>query len=500
MSADQGLQQRLDFNGIDETVCNRLKQMKPLLEKAMSGALDKFYQQVQAAPQTKHFFPTPAVIAHAKEKQAKHWSVIASAEFGAEYAANVKAIGQAHARLGIEPRWYIGGYALVLEQLIHAIVEARWPRLLSGGEKAAADVAGSLSALVKAALLDMDLAISIYLDTLEAQRQDEAAKRLKAQQEQAMALNALAAALDKLAGGDLTLTFDADVAPEFGKLKTDVNRTVARLAETVAGVAEACDSIDHTAGEIATAADDMAARTERQAASLEQSTAALGELTISVRRAADAAREAAATATRTRKDMEASQQVVEKAIAAMGTIEESSRQIGQIVGIIDEIAFQTNLLALNAGVEAARAGEAGRGFAVVASEVRGLAQRSAEAAKEIKTLISRSSAQVDVGVKLVHETGDALQATIVQMARIDALVAGIAEAGTEQASGLTEVDTAVTQMDKVTQQNAAMMEEATAATHSLHEEVTRLVGLVAYFKLDAVTTVKPAATRRHAAA
>jgi methyl-accepting chemotaxis protein len=483
MSGQQALDQRLHFIGMDSQAQARLNALKPLLDSVMNAALDTFYEKVQSVPETKAFFPNQAVISHAKEKQASHWRTIAEAKFGSDYAANVRTIGLTHARLGLEPRWYIGGYALVTEQLIHSVVEANWPRLMGRKSKGAADVAASLSVLVKAAMLDMDLAISTYLEALEDRRQEEAAKRMRVERDQAAALQALAKALDRLADGDLTVKFDAQVASEFDGLKRDVNRTVERLAQTMVGVAEAADVIDNGAGEIAVAADDMASRSEHQAASLEESTAALSELAASVHRAAQAARQAADTATKTRKDVEHSRQIVDNAVEAMAVIEASSRQISQIVGIIDEIAFQTNLLALNAGVEAARAGEAGRGFAVVASEVRSLAQRSAEAAKEIKTLISQSTSQVDAGVHLVRETGQALQTTIEQIVRIDNLVAGIASATSEQASGISEVNTAISQMDKVTQKNAAMMEETTAATHSLRAEVTRLVDLVGSFQL-----------------
>ncbi|MGO9133947.1 MAG: protoglobin domain-containing protein, partial [Methylovirgula sp.] len=359
MNADTGLEQRLNFIGINAHSQARLRELKPLLEKVMGPALDVFYERVQSTPQTRVFFPTPAIIAHAKEKQSAHWRVITDAQYGADYATNVRAIGQAHARFGLEPRWYIGGYAIVIEQLIQAIVNTRWPRLLSGGQKAATEVAESLSALVKASLLDMDLAISIYLESLEARRQEEEVKRLKAQQEQTAALTALAVALDRLAKGDLTVKFDAAVAPDFDKLKDDVNNTVARLAKAMLSVAQAADAINNGAAEITVAADEMASRGERQAASLEQSTAAINLLSASVGEAAKAARQVAETASTTRKNVEHSSSVVDETVAAMAAIEASSRQIAQTVGIIDEIAFQTNLLALNAGVEAARAGEAG---------------------------------------------------------------------------------------------------------------------------------------------
>jgi methyl-accepting chemotaxis protein len=240
-------------------------------------------------------------------------------------------------------------------------------------------------------------------------------------------------------------------------------------------------------------------RTEHQAASLEQSTAALSELTSSVKKAAKSANEAAQVVASTRKDVDQSKSVVNSAVEAMAAIEGSSGQISQIIGVIDEIAFQTNLLALNAGVEAARAGDAGRGFAVVAAEVRALAQRSAAAAKDIKALISLSGTQVEAGVKMVRQTDATLQSVIGRVAEIDRLVEGMAHAAADQATGLSQVEAAVSQMDQVTQQNAAMVEQASAATHSLNQEVDRLLALVGGFKLrDRTAAAAPPPMRARA--
>src|SRR5690606_34028447 len=208
------------------------------------------------------------------------------------------------------------------------------------------------------------------------------------------------------------------------------------------------------------------------------------EITATVNRTADGARQASRAVQTARNDAEASGVVVSDAVAAMTAIEQSSNQIGAIIGVIDEIAFQTNLLALNAGVEAARAGDAGRGFAVVASEVRALAQRSAEAAKEIKTLITASGRQVEQGVNLVGQTGQALGRIVAGVAEIDGLMSEISASAQEQATGLQQVNTPVNQMDQVTQQNAAMVEESTAASHSLAQEADVLAASVAHFKVD----------------
>jgi methyl-accepting chemotaxis protein len=307
----------------------------------------------------------------------------------------------------------------------------------------------------------------------------------------------LAARLSRLAEGDLTARL-AGFSGEYKTLETDFNAAVERLQEAMQAISAKTVSMQGGTGEISQAADDLSRRTEQQAASLEQTAAALDEITATVRKTAEGANHARGVVSSAKNDAEHSGTVVRDAVAAMGEIEKSSGQISQIIGVIDEIAFQTNLLALNAGVEAARAGEAGKGFAVVASEVRALAQRSAEAAKEIKALIQASTGHVSSGVELVGETGKSLDRIAQQVTEINAIVAEIAASAQEQSTGLAEVNTAVNQMDQVTQQNAAMVEETTAASHSLASEAGELATLVGRFNLGAApaaATAVPASKR-----
>jgi methyl-accepting chemotaxis protein len=267
------------------------------------------------------------------------------------------------------------------------------------------------------------------------------------------------------------------------------------LKDTISVVVTNVSAIRTGSGEISQAADDLSRRTEQQAASLEETAAALDEITATVNRTAAGARQAAETVRAAKSDAETSGNIVRDAVSAMGAIEQSAREINQIIGVIDEIAFQTNLLALNAGVEAARAGDAGRGFAVVASEVRALAQRSAEAAKAIKALITASTGQVTTGVSLVGQTGEALQRIVGRVAEIDDLMSEIAASAQEQASGLHQVNIAVNQMDQVTQQNAAMVEESTAASHSLTQEAASLAGSVSRFQISPAAQLVRSASR-----
>lgn len=324
----------------------------------------------------------------------------------------------------------------------------------------------------------------------EAQRtESEDHRRLAAEQDRvraeamAQATNGLASGLQQLASGNLGTQLNQPFSQEFESLRSDFNRAVAQLRDTMAAVAEATGSIDSGSREISQSADDLSKRTEQQAASLEETAAALDQITTNVANSTKRVEEARTVAIQANTSARHSGEVVANAVDAMGKIEQSSNQISNIIGVIDDIAFQTNLLALNAGVEAARAGEAGKGFAVVAQEVRELAQRSATAAKEIKGLISNSSVEVGNGVQLVSQTGEALRAIESYIVSINQHMDAITTSSREQSVGLAEVNTAVNQMDQVTQQNAAMVEEANAAGATLAKEAARLRELVAQFQL-----------------
>jgi methyl-accepting chemotaxis protein len=477
--------------------------MQPVISANIGPALEGFYAQVRRTPQVKAFFKDEAQIGGAARAQQGHWANIASGKFDHDYVAAVRAIGQTHARIGLEPRWYIAGYAMICEALLSGVIAEHWPKGLLGKRDGAEAAAAACGALIKAAMLDMDFAISIYLDTLAAERARLEAEREASEARQAAVVKALAGALAQVADGDLRARLTLEVAEQFQPVKDDFNRAMEALEAALAAVSSSSEVVGSGADQIGVASDELSRRTEQQAATLEETAAALEQITATVTKSAAGARQASEVVSTAKAQAERSGEVMTEAVAAMSQIEESSRQITQIIGVIDEIAFQTNLLALNAGVEAARAGDAGKGFAVVASEVRALAQRSADAAKEIKTLISASTDQVAQGVNLVGQTGQALNTIVTQVGEINGLVEEMAHSSQEQSTALHEVNQAVSQMDQLTQKNAAMVQETSAATQALKSQTHELGRLVATFRVNpgasAAVSAQPQIGERRAA-
>ncbi|OLP60981.1 chemotaxis protein [Xaviernesmea oryzae] len=477
------LQARLDFVNLGQEQRATLADILPLISTSVGPALDQFYAKIAHHPHTSKFFRDQAHVQAAKQAQAQHWETIASGRFDEGYAQKVNAIGKAHARIGLEPRWYIGGYSLMLEALLKSIVEKELSGFLH--RPRAKGVSDRITSVVKAALVDMDYAITVYLDTLQEQRARLEAQQAEERREQTAALFALERSLVSLAEGDLTSQIGDALAPQFESLRQNFNRAIDRLDDAMHAVAGAAQDASDNAHEMLSAADDMAKRTEHQAASLEETAAALEQITTISGQSAERAHLARDIVARTTEEAGRSGAVVAEAVAAMSAIEDSSRKVTQIISVIDQISFQTNLLALNAGVEAARAGEAGKGFAVVAQEVRELAQKSADAAREIKGLIDSSFNEVLKGVSLVNRAGDALQTIGSQVVGINEHIDAIASSAREQASGISEINSAITSMDQATQQNAAMVEQTNAATHALAEVSGNLKDLIGQFRTSA---------------
>ena len=473
------LDQRLAFVGLDSAQRRSLAEAGPVIRSAVGGALDVFYGKISTHPHTRDFFSSDAHIAHAKERQIKHWETIASGLYQESYVENVTTVGKVHARIGLEPRWYIGGYALIMDGIIRAVIEHELKGLLHG--RKARKLSEGLTAIVKAALVDMDYAITVYLDALAEEQAKLQAQRNQEKAEQDAALDALETALARLAQGDLTPELHG-LAPDFARLAANFNTSVAALREAMQEIHHSVDQVRSEVADIASASNNMARQTEHQASALEESAAALEQITTISGQSLLRAREVQAIVHESANETMRSGEIVKEAITAMGEIERSSRRMADILGVIHDMAFQTNLLALNAGVEAARAGEQGKGFAVVAQEVRQLAQRSATAAEEIKALIDLSSRHVNRGVELVNRTGEALAAIGERVGSINENVSSMTQSAQEQASGMDEINSAVRDMEQITQRNAAQMEETNASTQNLSAISDGLASLLSRFR------------------
>jgi methyl-accepting chemotaxis protein len=460
-----GLQERLEFYELDRADSSTFRRVKRSLGRHVNRALEKFYRKVGGIPELKGFFSDSSRLQYAKNAQHSHWMKIFGDGLTDDYMKRAVGVGQVHARIGLEPKWYVGGYALILEEMIHGMISPGLLRFVPGRRKLARDVA----ALVKVSLLDIDVALSTYFVDAE-------------EKVRGVVLGQMGSALKRMAEGDLT-TQMSGLPAEYAQVEQDFNAATAALRETLLAVSSSVSVISSGSGEIRTGADDLASRTEEQAASLEETAAAMRAATDMVQETTRSA--VAVNAEMAKMQAEATEGgvIVGKAVGAMDSIEKSSSEIGKIITVIDGIAFQTNLLALNAGVEAARAGDAGKGFAVVAHEVRALAQRCADAAQEIKTLISNSTEHVDNGVKLVGETGTMLTRIVERVGEVSQVITRIAASAESQSASMIQVNSAVGDMDKMTQQNAAMVEQTAASARSLASEAQDLAEKVGRFQL-----------------
>jgi methyl-accepting chemotaxis protein len=502
MPSNPALTERLDFMRLDEAGLGHIRNVKAIVMQALPAILDDFYAQIEKFTEPRKLFANSSQIAGARGKQLGHWEMISSGELDDGYVKAVSAVGHVHARIGLEPRWYIGGYALVLEGLIGRIVEARWPqasrdeagkagigkvwrrfrsRTSDDAPGQAKALSAEIGAIVKATLLDMDFAISVYLEAAEAARLR--AEKDVLTRERAAVVASVGEAMAALARGDVTYRMPDNLPGEYSQLRDDFNAAAAKMHDTMKTVLSATRDISGSVDTVTQVATDLARRTEEQAASLEESAATTEELAASVKMNAQSSRLAEGAARDAMGVAAHGGEIARDAVAAMGRIEEASRQIAEISSVIDGIAFQTNLLALNAAVESARAGEAGRGFAVVASEVRSLAQRSGEASRTIKTLILSSTEEVATGVALVRSAGAALEKIVAASKDVAENVSGISTASSEQANGVEELSQILAGMDGATQQNAALADESAATVASLANQVGRLEALIAGFKV-----------------
>ncbi|WP_108397604.1 globin-coupled sensor protein [Devosia submarina] len=498
-AAKEALQSRLDFIGLDEAAQQRLCAVTGHIQHYIATALDTFYEKVAATPETARFFDGKGQMDRAKFKQVAHWTAIASGQLDDQYFEASARVGLRHAQIGLEPRWHIGGYGLVVGTLVRGLVQEMMAEALApqpgrfGRSKqpsaedvlADAEVMGqTLADVLKSMLLDVDIAVSAYFAKLtEEAKADEEASRMRIDH----AVRHTGDVLTRLAQGDLTARVTAEFSPEFEQIKQDTNAVADRLADIIQQLQHTSRSLKTATGEILAGANDLSERTTRQAATIEQTSAAVEQLSGAVQDNARRAAIASRTAQAVSSNATEGGAVMEQANGAMDAIEASSGKISNIIGLIDDIAFQTNLLALNASVEAARAGDAGKGFAVVAVEVRRLAQSAAAASAEVKQLVETSATEVRSGSRLVGQASEKLLDILSSARESSELINSIAAANQEQASSLDELATAIKQMDEMTQHNAALVEETNAAIEQTEAQAAELDQIIEVFQTGVET-------------
>ncbi|WP_052715661.1 globin-coupled sensor protein [Devosia chinhatensis] len=496
-NSTQTMSSRLEFIGLDESQRSALAGVEDIIGAHLPGALGGFYKKLVTVPVLANFFSGSAQMDRAQSSQVNHWKAIATGKFDENYVQSSRRIGLRHAQIGLEPRWYIGGYGVIVEALIKGVVadymalHAPKPKKgLFGGKtpKPHADdtiehLSEILSAMMKSVLVDIDMAVSVYFEqTLAASqaRDRETADKI------AWAAELTGSVLQSLASGDLTEQIDAEFEGGFAKIKDDTNALVDRLRDIMRQLRDTSGLLRTATGEILAGANDLSDRTTRQAATIEETTASMERLARMVSDNAALAEQTSGKAKTAAATAEAGGEVMSRVTEAMVRITSSSNKISNIIGIIDDIAFQTNLLALNASVEAARAGEAGKGFAVVAIEVRRLAQSAATASGEVKALVETSVSEVMAGESLVNNASAKLAELLNVVRESTNAMSAISIASRDQANSIHEISDAMVQMDEMTQHNAALVEETNAAIEQTEAQARQLDEIVDQFRLEDV--------------
>ncbi|WP_404339873.1 methyl-accepting chemotaxis protein [Sphingomonas sp. MMS12-HWE2-04] len=454
---------------LDSAQSDVLRAARPAITAVIGKALDRFYSRAQRTPETARFFSSAQHMAKAKAAQEKHWDHIARGDFDSAYYASTRRIGATHARIGLEPRWYVGSYALVVEELIHGVAKRMplWKRLIA---LVRPEIAHQTSiALAKAALLDMELSLSVYFEEAQASRN--------------IAVAQLERALNSLADGDLTQELSA-MPESFAALERSYNGTLGKIRTMIAAVTDGTARINAGVGEIAQASEDLARRTESNAASLEETSAAITQMDGQLKTGAGAARSTVGRADQAITTVTDGRSIADDAVKAMNRVADGAKGIDSVIEGLDKIAFQTRVLAMNAAVEAGRAGEAGRGFAVVADLVSALAMRSEEEAARARDQLTATQTDIVSAVEMVGKVDGALANISEDVAQVHSLLGDMATDNVAQATAIGEISSAVGTMDRSTQQNAAMVEETSAAARNLAHEVSALAELTGAFQIE----------------
>ncbi|HEX5934169.1 MAG TPA: globin-coupled sensor protein [Pseudorhizobium sp.] len=477
------LGERLAFAGLDAQACDLLRRHRPQLELLGKAGLRDLFHRYQSFPEAARHFDSEHQIERLHDLQSSHWSVLTDARFDALYAERVKVLSDSESRMGLDPRWHVAGHAVILEHMLGGVLaeEAGRP-LLPAARRRAQELSDLVSALVRLVMVDVEIAVSLRFNELRLKHHH--ALEGQRQEDRAEVHQLFADVIRSLAERDFTISLPDEVPDAYRDLAGLLNQAIDASRASLASARAHGERAEAIAGTLASDARDFAAASTGHAQRLREASEQLAAITRQVQTCTTETVAAQKAAAATRETVEESGRIAGRAMTAMADIEASAEKIGEIIGVIDEIAFQTNLLALNAGIEAARAGDSGRGFAVVAQEVRALAQRSADAAHEIKSLVNGTKTQVDAGVQMVHRTQDAISGIVRQVADIDVSIAGIAKTADEQGGALERVAAEVSSLGAEVASNAARAEAAGGHADDLQTVILELGRTVREFRIE----------------
>ncbi|MDX3926411.1 MAG: globin-coupled sensor protein [Shinella sp.] len=488
------LRDRLRFAGVEAGHGELLRAHRQTLERHVETALRDLFQRFQTFPDAARHFQSDRAIDRLHDLHSSHWSVLTDARFDSLYAERVKLLSDAESQMGLDPRWRMSGHAVVLEHVVAGLVEEYWPKsfLPGAGKARRKELSELLSAFMRAAMVDAEIAVSLRFNELRHTHHRALADQRE--RDRADVELVFGDVIRGMARNDLSVRVDAEMPEGWRPLADTLNTALDEMQAELCAAAERSSASQRMAGIVSGEANDLAEKSSLQSADLLRTANALGEIVARVKANLEATHRTETAVKDTRHSAERSGEIVGEAIAAMADIESSAEKIGTIIGVIDEIAFQTNLLALNAGIEAARAGESGRGFAVVAQEVRALAQRSADAAREIKQLVTNTKAQVEAGVDRVNRTQDAIGSIVRQVTDINDAVAGIAREGIAGAEGLDDVAREMTEIGRRVEADAGAAARIAGTGDELHAVILELGHTIRRFHvgMQAPADLRPA--------